>query len=175
MGCDFFVPASSDTYRDDDGFYRLMWFGCSRDLTIRTMIKNHLAIRFLYHSFAGVFTTLGVKHDGVTCDGCHASPLYGICWKCAECPNVNLCSPCYHGDYHNLRHTFQRIATPSSPRLDSFAWNIIILLRCPFLRQPVSTFFFSSSRCPSLVPRTYSYAEKDLVSTCVGLFVKLAV
>lgn len=58
----------------------------------------------------------GIKHDGVTCDGCQASPLYGICWKCAECPNVNLCSPCYHGDCHNLRHTFQRMTTPQSPR-----------------------------------------------------------
>ena len=61
------------------------------------------------------FFLLGVKHS-VVCDGCQASPLYGIRWKCLECPNVNLCSPCYHGEQHILRHTFCRIATPSSSR-----------------------------------------------------------
>ena len=57
----------------------------------------------------------GVKHN-VVCSGCQASPLYGIRWKCLECPNFSLCSPCYHGDHHNLRHTFCRMTAPSSSR-----------------------------------------------------------
>jgi E3 ubiquitin-protein ligase mind-bomb len=59
----------------------------------------------------------GIKHDGVVCDGCSTSPLYGIRWKCADCADSSLCSTCYHGDKHNPRHTFHRIATPSSPRI----------------------------------------------------------
>lgn len=58
----------------------------------------------------------GVRHN-VVCNACQASPLYGIRWKCQDCPDFDLCSPCYHGDHHNLRHTFCRMTTPSSPRV----------------------------------------------------------
>ena len=57
-----------------------------------------------------------MKHDGTMCDTCRQQPIYGIRWKCAECPNYDLCSVCYHGDKHNLRHRFYRINTPGSER-----------------------------------------------------------
>ena len=50
------------------------------------------------------------------CDTCHQQPIYGIKWKCAECPNYDLCSVCYHADKHNLRHRFFRINAPGSER-----------------------------------------------------------
>lgn len=59
----------------------------------------------------------GMKHDGTMCDTCRQQPIYGIRWKCAECPNYDLCSVCYHGDKHNLRHRFYRITTPGSERV----------------------------------------------------------
>lgn len=59
---------------------------------------------------------LGIKHDGTMCDTCRQQPIYGIRWKCGECPNYDLCSVCYHGDKHNLRHRFYRITTPGSGR-----------------------------------------------------------
>lgn len=40
----------------------------------------------------------------------------GIRWKCAECSNYDLCSVCYHGDKHNLRHRFYRISAPGAQR-----------------------------------------------------------
>lgn len=58
----------------------------------------------------------GVKHDGTMCDTCHQQPIFGIRWKCAECGNYDLCSICYHGDKHHLRHRFYRITTPGSER-----------------------------------------------------------
>lgn len=67
-------------------------------------------------SCMSVCLSSGIKHDGVVCDGCSSAPLYGIRWKCSDCPDVNLCSPCYHGDRHNLRHRFVRIAMPNSQR-----------------------------------------------------------
>ncbi|XP_047118635.1 E3 ubiquitin-protein ligase mib1-like [Schistocerca piceifrons] len=59
----------------------------------------------------------GVKHDGTMCDTCRQQPIFGIRWKCAECGNYDLCSICYHGDKHHLRHRFNRITTPGSERV----------------------------------------------------------
>jgi E3 ubiquitin-protein ligase mind-bomb len=59
----------------------------------------------------------GMKHDGTMCDTCRQQPIFGIRWKCAECPNYDLCSVCFHGDKHNLRHRFYRITTPGSDRV----------------------------------------------------------
>ncbi|XP_034947633.1 E3 ubiquitin-protein ligase MIB1 isoform X1 [Chelonus insularis] len=61
--------------------------------------------------------TTGVKHDGTMCDTCRQQPIFGIRWKCAECGNYDLCSICYHGDKHHLRHRFYRITTPGSERV----------------------------------------------------------
>lgn len=62
-------------------------------------------------------TTSGIKHDGTMCDTCRQQPIIGIRWKCAECTNYDLCTTCYHGDKHHLRHRFYRITTPGSERL----------------------------------------------------------
>ncbi|XP_013779366.1 E3 ubiquitin-protein ligase MIB1-like, partial [Limulus polyphemus] len=59
----------------------------------------------------------GIKHEGTMCDTCRQQPIFGLRWKCAECTNYDLCSLCYHGDKHHLRHRFYRIATPGSERV----------------------------------------------------------
>uniref|UniRef100_A0A3P9LX09 RING-type E3 ubiquitin transferase n=1 Tax=Oryzias latipes TaxID=8090 RepID=A0A3P9LX09_ORYLA len=59
----------------------------------------------------------GIKHDGTMCDTCRQQPIIGIRWKCAECSNYDLCTTCYHGDKHHLRHRFYRITTPGSERV----------------------------------------------------------
>ncbi|XP_023320486.1 E3 ubiquitin-protein ligase MIB1 isoform X2 [Eurytemora carolleeae] len=59
----------------------------------------------------------GSKHDGTMCDTCRQQPIFGIRWKCGECTNYDLCSFCYHGDKHHLRHRFYRIATVGSERV----------------------------------------------------------
>ncbi|OWA50119.1 E3 ubiquitin-protein ligase MIB1 [Hypsibius exemplaris] len=59
----------------------------------------------------------GVKHDGSMCDSCRQTPIFGIRWKCAECPNYDLCSVCYHGEKHNLRHAFHRTISPGTERV----------------------------------------------------------
>ncbi|KAF7996961.1 hypothetical protein HCN44_002607 [Aphidius gifuensis] len=61
--------------------------------------------------------TTGVKHDGTMCDTCRQQPIFGIRWKCADCANHELCSICYHGDKHHVRHRFYRISTPGSERV----------------------------------------------------------
>ncbi|XP_076805561.1 E3 ubiquitin-protein ligase MIB1-like isoform X1 [Clavelina lepadiformis] len=59
----------------------------------------------------------GVKHHGSMCDTCRLQPIFGIRWKCAECHNYDLCSACYHGDKHHLRHRFYRIIAPDGERV----------------------------------------------------------
>ena len=56
----------------------------------------------------------GVRHEMIKCNSCAHQPLFGMRWLCAECltddnREVNLCSQCYHGDKHNLKHRFYRI------------------------------------------------------------------
>lgn len=63
---------------------------------------------------------LGIRHEGTMCDTCRQQPIFGIRWKCAECSNYDLCSICYHGDKHHLRHRFYRITTPGSERFEIF-------------------------------------------------------
>lgn len=64
------------------------------------------------------------------CDTCRQRPIFGIRWKCAECPNYDLCSVCYHGDKHNLRHRFFRITTPGSDRYFFLIFNFGNKLYC---------------------------------------------
>ena len=59
----------------------------------------------------------GVKHEGTMCDTCKQQPIFGIRWKCAECSNYDLCSICYHGDKHNLRHRHYRILAAGHERV----------------------------------------------------------
>ena len=33
-------------------------------------------------------------HDGIGCDGCGATPLRGVRYRCAMCPNYDLCNSC---------------------------------------------------------------------------------
>lgn len=80
----------------------------------------------------------GLKHDGTMCDTCRQQPIFGIRWKCAECTNYDLCSICYHGDKHHLRHRFYRITTVGSERL---VLQCFVFVPHPFLTQ---TFLFQS-------------------------------
>lgn len=68
------------------------------------------------NSYALNCNVTGIKHDGTMCDTCRQQPIIGIRWKCAECTNYDLCTTCYHGDKHHLRHRFYRITTPGSER-----------------------------------------------------------
>lgn len=67
-------------------------------------------------------SSAGVKHELIRCDSCFEQPLYGTRWMCADClseerTNFNLCSQCYHGDKHLLKHRFYRFTLPNGDKL----------------------------------------------------------
>lgn len=73
-------------------------------------------IRILESSPSGLF------HESIKCDECEQNPLCGIRWVCADClsgenKNISLCSQCYHGDQHSVKHSFYRLLTQTSEKL----------------------------------------------------------
>ncbi|KAL5011538.1 hypothetical protein ScPMuIL_010089 [Solemya velum] len=55
----------------------------------------------------------GEYHPGVTCDGCQG-PIFGIRFKCAVCPDYDLCSPC-KGNGTHAEHEMTKITSPLPP------------------------------------------------------------
>ena len=57
---------------------------------------------------------LGVKHPNIVCDGCKSQGISGMKYKCNVCYDYDLCYMCYHGDKHDLGHTFKRFDTATA-------------------------------------------------------------
>jgi len=54
-----------------------------------------------------------VVHAGVICDGCSASPITGVRYKCANCPDYDLCQICEtKTGLHDPTHVFLKMARP---------------------------------------------------------------
>ncbi|XP_055958579.1 E3 ubiquitin-protein ligase MIB2-like [Patella vulgata] len=56
----------------------------------------------------------GVIQNGVACDSCKKNPIVGIRWKCRQCHDFDLCTPCYMKQRHSSDHTFLRYMTEVS-------------------------------------------------------------
>ena len=60
----------------------------------------------------------GVKHQNITCNGCHQEGILGMRWKCLVCEDYDLCSVCYFGGKHDMLHEFVRLLTQNSAGYD---------------------------------------------------------
>ncbi|KAL8587340.1 hypothetical protein ACOMHN_045587 [Nucella lapillus] len=60
--------------------------------------------------------TVGIRHPHILCDECGESGILGMRWKCVECDDFDLCSPCYFSDAHDCNHQFYLIQKRDSPR-----------------------------------------------------------
>lgn len=66
----------------------------------------------------------GNSHQGVICDGCSASPIVGIRWKCSVCPDYDLCEACEaKGGVHDASHPLIKVVKP-----------MIGVRGCPYMR-----------------------------------------
>lgn len=51
-----------------------------------------------------------MKHSNVTCDCCDAYPIVGVRYKCAICPDFDLCERCEAKGNHE--HALLKIRRP---------------------------------------------------------------
>lgn len=118
------------------------------------------------------------------CDTCRQQPIIGIRWKCAECTNYDLCTTCYHGDKHHLRHRFYRITTPGSERLvNPAATFVTIVLQCKLTSDDTQTitapygdrsaslilfFFHSLALCCFVCMYVFVTFEKSFCAPCLS-------
>jgi len=78
-------------------------------------------------------------HFGVTCDICGVSPIRGIRYKCAVCPNYDLCEKCEAGGQHHVGHALLKINRPMCRRQAGrhhFAGLEEVVARRPCFRRP---------------------------------------
>ena len=55
----------------------------------------------------------GYIHRGVSCDSCDVKPIRGIRWRCANCPDYDLCSDCEAVNDHPVTHIFYKVKVPA--------------------------------------------------------------
>lgn len=51
-------------------------------------------------------------HEGYFCDHCHAYPIVGTRYACANCTSYDLCEKCEALDLHDHTHVFLKIRRP---------------------------------------------------------------
>jgi hypothetical protein len=70
---------------------------------------SHALLKFR-HPPTGNVTAI---HHGVSCDGCKASPIEGVRFKCSVCPNFDLCAKCEEaGNKHPSDHVLLKMKQP---------------------------------------------------------------
>ena len=52
-------------------------------------------------------------HKGIVCNKCGKINLEGIRYKCAQCPNFNLCEKCEDNFNHNIKHIMVKMRYPA--------------------------------------------------------------
>ncbi|KAI1926570.1 hypothetical protein LOZ58_003204 [Ophidiomyces ophidiicola] len=69
-------------------------------------------LNLLYHIAEDQAKRDGFIHRGITCDGCGVAPIQGIRYRCANCPDFDLCETCEAMDGHFKTHVFYKIRIP---------------------------------------------------------------
>ena len=68
-----------------------------------------------------------IEHTRVRCDGCRASPITGVRYKCKDCPDFDFCQDCFRSDNdevpHDATHEWWPIYTHRGPRVDVILRN----------------------------------------------------
>ena len=54
-----------------------------------------------------------IIHKGIKCNKCGKNNLEGIRYKCAQCPDFNLCETCENNYNHNIKHIMVKMRYPA--------------------------------------------------------------
>ena len=99
-------------YRCDlDGKYDLRVLDSAPTGFVMCAVKIMIII-VIYH-----MKCIGIHHPGTECDGCSATPIFGLRWKCCRCHDYDLCTQCYMSSQHSLEHPFLCFQTETNFRL----------------------------------------------------------
>jgi hypothetical protein len=61
-----------------------------------------------------------VVHHGVICDGCQATPIVGMRYKCTVCPDFDLCEACEVKGAHPVEHPLVKLRQPRQRGMGGF-------------------------------------------------------
>jgi uncharacterized protein affecting Mg2+/Co2+ transport len=79
-----------------------------------------------------------VIHHNIICDGCNATPIKGIRYKCTSCPDFDLCESCEAKGIHPADHIFLKakrpLRGPALCRQNPTATAVRAQARCPYVR-----------------------------------------
>ncbi|KAJ1961989.1 Thymidylate synthase, partial [Dipsacomyces acuminosporus] len=89
----------------------------------------------------------GAIHRGTSCNSCRETPIHGIRYKCAQCPQYDLCEACEAHDVHK-HHVLLKINVPLPSLMNP---------RIPLIRQ-----LYPGSLSPKELPRDL---RKELEAT----------
>eukprot|EP01087_Luapelamoeba_hula_P012781 TRINITY_DN3603_c0_g1_i4.p1 TRINITY_DN3603_c0_g1~~TRINITY_DN3603_c0_g1_i4.p1 ORF type:complete len:4801 (-),score=871.08 TRINITY_DN3603_c0_g1_i4:39-14441(-) len=98
-----------------------VFYKISRPLPVDSRDRyNHVPL--LYHAGETVQappSIATVEHPKTSCNKCNASPIVGIRFKCANCPEYNLCEKCEKAEAgspeHDRGHVYLKIRCPLKP------------------------------------------------------------
>ncbi|XP_072174724.1 uncharacterized protein [Diadema setosum] len=95
----------------------------------------------------------GKVHNKIWCDGCNKSEIQGFRWRCTECYGIDLCTDCYMGDKHDIRHVFMRVECSENSSMGEK-----VPPRCKSSFSPIYGFFPGAKvvKFPSWVQRIAS-------------------
>ena len=83
-------------------------------------------LNMLYHIAEEQARREGYVHRGVSCNACHAHPIRGVRYRCANCVDFDLCEACEALQPHARTHLFYKIRVPApylgNPRQPQPVW-----------------------------------------------------
>lgn len=88
-----------------------------------------------------------IIHKGINCSICGKKDIVGIRYKCAICPNFNLCENCEENTDHDDNHVLLKIKEPisSEKNLEQKIQNTIIIPEIDFKAEPIEFYFKASN------------------------------
>jgi hypothetical protein len=115
-------------YRDDEGEYCTLSTPAEFTEAVRVTAQESRGLQapvlrvYIVERGSGIPQggTGRAVHHGVTCDGCEASPIEGVRYKCSVCPDFDFCAKCEARGGHDPSHSFIKISTPQGrPRWET--------------------------------------------------------